>query len=366
MARTRARITSALAAALMIVTLTPASSGAESLSDVKEEISQTRARMNALVNDDRQVIGILNDITSRLNANRAELADARGLLHRINLHIRTEQRRLTALQARAKARQAMIDARARALYISGPTEGFQALFEGGSVSDNLTRAAMIEIVASVDQAQLERLAVLRNEAMVTRAALRDGRARAVTVHDEIAERVSIVAELAAVQREAHAKLSGRIQAARSELAALEREQQRIEDIIASRSGGVSTGPSSSLGFAWPIRGLITSPYGPRWGGFHTGMDIDCDTGEGIGASKAGRVIASEWGGGYGNMIIIDHGGGYTTLYAHMSRLYVGRGAKVVQGSRIGACGTTGNSTGDHLHFEVRVNGSHRNPRPYLP
>ena len=96
------------------------------------------------------------------------------------------------------------------------------------------------------------------------------------------------------------------------------------------------------------------------------MDIDCRTGDTIVAAKDGRVIASEYAGGYGNMVIIDHGGGYTTLYAHLSRRYAGDGQTVDQRQSIGACGSTGNSTGDHLHFEVRFNGNHRNPRPYLP
>jgi murein DD-endopeptidase MepM/ murein hydrolase activator NlpD len=96
------------------------------------------------------------------------------------------------------------------------------------------------------------------------------------------------------------------------------------------------------------------------------MDIDCRTGDPIAASKDGRVIAAEWGGGYGNMVIVDHGGGFTTLYAHLSRMYASDGSIVDAHEVIGACGATGHATGDHLHFEVRINGHHVNPRPYLP
>ena len=118
---------------------------------------------------------------------------------------------------------------------------------------------------------------------------------------------------------------------------------------------------------WPtVSHRINSPYGPRWGGFHTGIDIWCPEGNPDFASKDGTVIAAEWGGGYGNMTIIDHGSGYSTLYAHQSRMYVHQGQVVHRGQQIGACGATGNATGAHLHFEIRINGHAVNPAPYLP
>jgi murein DD-endopeptidase MepM/ murein hydrolase activator NlpD len=160
-------------------------------------------------------------------------------------------------------------------------------------------------------------------------------------------------------------LSAQIDRFQSEVRALEREQARIIELIRARSSR-SVGRISRRGFVWPFRGRITSPYGPRWGGFHTGIDIDCETGQRIIASKGGRVIAAEYGGGYGRMVIIDHGNGVSTLYAHNSRLYVSQGQRVDRAQRIAACGETGHAYGDHLHFEVRINGDHTNPRPFLP
>ncbi len=346
----------------------PAAASHTQLSEIKSEIQAVRGQLTALVNDDRQVIGLLNQITSRLHEHQAQLAAARAELAKIDLRVRSEERRLRRLQARTRARQAVMDARARALYIAGPSSGLNDLVTGATVGDSINRAGLLEYVASADKQLLEDLAMLHARARETKEVLEEERAKAAEARDEIADRVAVVAELAATQREAHAKLSSRIQAARNEIAALEREQERIEALILARqsTGSVTTGGSSRFGYAWPIRGNITSPYGPRWGGYHTGIDIDCNTGQPIGASKAGTVIASEYAGGYGNMIIIDHGGGYSTLYAHMSSLSVGRGARVSQHQRVGACGSTGNSTGDHLHFEVRINGKHTNPRPYLP
>lgn len=130
-------------------------------------------------------------------------------------------------------------------------------------------------------------------------------------------------------------------------------------------GGPVDGVSSS-GFIWPVFGRLSSPFGPRWGRFHNGQDIAAPTGTPIKAAKPGVVIKAGDGGGYGNLTIIDDGGGFATAYAHQSRIAVGEGAQVQQGQVIGYVGSTGNSTGPHLHFEVRANGQPRNPRAYLP
>ena len=131
-------------------------------------------------------------------------------------------------------------------------------------------------------------------------------------------------------------------------------------------GQPSTSAPSSSGFAWPLCAPVTSEYGPRWGRMHRGIDQGASTGTPIGASKAGTVIFAGWQGGYGNLVLVDHHDGVVTAYAHMSRIGVSSGQSVSQGQSLGAVGSTGNSTGPHLHFETRVNGSAVNPRQYLP
>lgn len=121
----------------------------------------------------------------------------------------------------------------------------------------------------------------------------------------------------------------------------------------------------SDGLIWPVEGAITSPYGLRWGRMHTGIDIDGVTGDPIAASAGGRVTLATSYSGYGNAVIVDHGGGISTLYGHLSRVAVQSGDRVEQGQFLGAMGCTGHCFGDHLHFEVRIDGDAVDPLPYL-
>lgn len=133
-------------------------------------------------------------------------------------------------------------------------------------------------------------------------------------------------------------------------------------------GKVTNGAKSAKGFMWPTKGRISSRFGPRSSGYHTGLDIAAPTGTPIRASKGGTVLVAGWLGGdsYGNAIYIDHGGGVVTRYAHLSQIQCSRGEVVEQGEQIGTVGSTGNSKGPHLHFEVVIGGSPRDPLGYLP
>lgn len=122
---------------------------------------------------------------------------------------------------------------------------------------------------------------------------------------------------------------------------------------------------SSYGFMTPCVGTLTSPYGPRWGSFHYGIDIANRTGTPVRAAMAGRVTMAEYYGAYGNVVYIDHGNGYLTVYAHNSQLLVEVGQTVAQGEVVALMGSTGRSTGPHCHFEVRVGGVRKNPAEYL-
>lgn len=137
--------------------------------------------------------------------------------------------------------------------------------------------------------------------------------------------------------------------------------------VSTVSNSAQVASASTRTFSWPlsITGRVSSPFGPRWGGFHYGVDIAIPAGTDILAAADGVVVAAQYKGTYGLTIRVDHGGGYETLYAHASRLMVSRGDRVRSGQLIALVGSTGRSTGPHLHFEVRYNGTPRDPLPYL-
>lgn len=143
--------------------------------------------------------------------------------------------------------------------------------------------------------------------------------------------------------------------------------KRVENVSSRSSAGASASvPANSGTFMRPVSGgTITSKYGQRSSGFHTGLDIATSTGIPIYASASGTVKFSGKKGGYGYLVIIDHGNGYQTYYAHCSALYVSAGQSVSKGQNISAVGSTGNSSGPHVHFEIRYNGNTLNPQNYI-
>ncbi|MHB8147447.1 MAG: murein hydrolase activator EnvC family protein [Vulcanimicrobiaceae bacterium] len=180
-----------------------------------------------------------------------------------------------------------------------------------------------------------------------------------------ATEVAQLEELSAAQE---AQLEALIRQRQRELEA-QREASRRAAGIAGAIPPPNEGAPKS--FSWPVNGTITSPFGWRsnpFGGapdFHTGLDIAAPTGTTIVAAASGTVILAQWYGGYGNFVLIDHGGHVSTGYGHMSAIYVSVGQHVQRGQAIGAVGMTGLATGPHVHFEIRINGKPVDPAPRL-
>lgn len=145
-----------------------------------------------------------------------------------------------------------------------------------------------------------------------------------------------------------------------------RMPDRTSTVSRGASSRSSSSSSSSTSYAWPVKGRITSGFGLRSGGFHEAIDIGVPTGTTVRAARAGKVTFSGWASGYGYLVKISHGNGYETRYAHNSKLLVNVGQQVEQGQAIAYSGSTGNSTGPHLHFEIRKNGVELNPISVLP
>ncbi|MDJ0962517.1 MAG: peptidoglycan DD-metalloendopeptidase family protein [Acidimicrobiia bacterium] len=193
--------------------------------------------------------------------------------------------------------------------------------------------------------------------------------------EEIAEQTELVAALLADQRALLAAVDDDIAFFEGELAGLEQEQEAIEALIAAETAPPEDDPppsdDSTVQYYRPVPGAITSPFGPRlhpilgYTRMHSGVDMRAPQGQAIRALTGGRIILASSNGGYGNTVIIDHGGGLTSLYAHQSSFNVRYGDVVEGGDVVGYAGSSGLATGPHLHFEVRINGSPVDPAPYL-
>jgi len=166
------------------------------------------------------------------------------------------------------------------------------------------------------------------------------------------DKASFVAEADSLAAES-AALAAKIAAA----------QQAAQQAAAASSS--SPAPVSTGALGWPVAGPVTSGFGSRWGRMHEGIDIGVSEGTPVHAADAGTVIYAGWMSGYGNIVVIDHGNGLSTAYAHNAQLLVGQGAAVAKGAVISLSGNTGHSTGPHVHFEVRQNGTPVDPLGYL-
>jgi len=369
----RRRLVSILLLTVVLATMfAPASHAAAADADSKKlqktrtQLKAARSQLAQLRRSESQLLSTMRGVQRNLDSAKGLLNQAQRTLAEIDARIHSHERQILKLSELRTKRDAMMDKRIAALYMMGPGLQADALMTAGDFSAFVDRSNALDFVVRSDKLQMEELATLRDRERKAQVALHKEAEQAQVWRRRVSERVSLVWDALSTHNQAKAALDAQIAENAREVRALEAEQNRIQSLIARR-GSYSVGAVSLKGFQWPVKGRrITSKYGRRGGGMHTGMDIDCETGEGTYAAKAGKVIASERGGGYGNMIIVDHGNGVSSLYAHHSRLYAREGQQVERGQKIGACGSTGNSTGSHLHFEIRVNGQHRNPRPYLP
>ena len=301
----------------------------------------------------------------------AEVEDAvnraAAALDRQRAAVDEARRKLAALQEQTRQLTRAFQTRAADVYKNGSGVPFALVLASGDVQDALERSEFLKVINQTDRATLEDVTTSQVAVKAQRARLQAEMNRLVTMkkeQDDLLAQVSALRDTRTVQL---ADASSELADLRQRKDDLEAEQARIKRLIEQNklTPAMSAAPSTA-GYVWPICGAVTSGYGRRWGRMHEGIDIDGTTGERIGAAKAGVVIFAGWQSGYGNMTLIDHGDGVVTGYGHQSRIYVHKGQHVVRGERIGAVGSTGHSTGSHLHFETRVNGDPVNPMRFLP
>ncbi len=266
-------------------------------------------------------------------------------------------------------RTRILNKRIRDIYQNGQVSYLDVLLGATDFGDFTTRADLLKRVLAQDatlitKVKLERELVTQKKAELERDRL------AILELEKVAAAKKNVIESRRNEREQvlNSAVYERDTAERA-YQELQETSRRIEQMIRNIQSGNRDATGALI---WPASGPITSPYGwrthPIFGTqrYHSGIDIGADYGEPIRAADGGVVIYADWMGGYGKAVIIDHGGGVSTLYAHSSELLVGEGQRVYKGQVVARIGSTGYSTGPHLHFEVRQNGSPVNPLGYLP
>jgi murein DD-endopeptidase MepM/ murein hydrolase activator NlpD len=388
----------ALVVGLLLPLATPAVAG-----DLDDDLAQVRARISSLKSDaaefstrrspiltealaaqkhlDDAELEVANTTAqyertaSELAETEAKLVETRNELARRFAHLAILREELDSTREDAKAW--VVEAYKR----GGMAEPGIAL-AAGRVADISIGVAYLEILTGMTSDTADRFQVVVDEEAVEEAKVKAVEADLVTQADAIhktsmelaatlallEERRADLAVKATEQAERLARIDAEIDEFDNEIAALAKEEASIKAAIHAASNPAPAVGSGKL--IRPVPGAVSSGFGKRvhpiTGGvkMHNGVDMNAAMGQPIAAAGAGTVILSGVKGGYGNTVMIDHGGGMVTLYAHQSKLGVSVGEKVSRGQVIGWVGSTGQSTGPHLHFEVRINGTPRNPVNY--
>ena len=374
-------------------------------------IDQVRAQLGSNLADalaaQQQLQQSLQDNAAQQRVLQGKISAAEAKIADLDVQIADAKRREAILARRIEAKRAQLRQLARAVY-SAPESALVVLAESQSLSDLLTRIADLNVAgaraAEIKDSLKRDLAALQLEREKEEAA----RAEQIKLRDQLSSDLSQLKSLQAQQESSLGQLEVKIAQTRTELARLNTQsaqlaqqvtqmlQQQQDAIIAaamqsvwtqlqlwSQSNNVgqiptSSGHSTKYRFIWPEpQAQISQPFGPStywfeppygsYPHFHTGIDLVEPFGSPVQAADDGVVaLVGSSSSGYGNYVVIAHSGGLNTLYGHLSTALVSVGQQVTQGTVVGLEGSTGNSTGAHLHFELRINQNPVNPAPYLP
>ena len=376
--RNRYRLLSALLVVLLFV-LAAAPALADELEEKQQQLTNVQKQIEAqqrkaeLARRKEQTIAEqLRAIQQELDVAEEEFEAINDQLENTEQHIKSNIELSNRLTKKLEAQTKTLHRRIRDIYKNGQVNYLDVLLGAKDFSDFVGRMDILKKILAYDNALIQ-------GTKTDREALRKAKEQLETDRAKIVE----LRKLAAAKREQVAsrrqERRGVLNAATYERETAERAyrelietSRQIEQLIKRiQSGDKNIGGSTGT-MTWPAEGEVTSPFGwrvhPIFGTqrLHTGIDIGADYGDAIRAADGGVVIHADWMGGYGNAVIIDHGNGISTLYAHNSQLLVSEGQTVSKGQTVARCGSTGYSTGPHLHFEVRHNGSPVNPLNYLP
>ncbi|HUU55353.1 MAG TPA: peptidoglycan DD-metalloendopeptidase family protein [Armatimonadota bacterium] len=347
----------------------------ERLDELAQEKTRVRRKLKGVKERQRQVTRQLVALDSRLEEAEARLNRVNRNVYRTRSELEEAKAQIENAEARLTEQKDSVSERLLSVYQRGQARPLEVLLQSASFADFANRLYLLNQVIARDAEILDEFAQAQADAEALHADLKQRSQELEALKSRIAdEKQRTSHERKSTERQKQDLLRDRAAWERA-LAELEQDSREIENMLQrvqktpegrERSAKPWTGK-----FRMPVSGRTTSSYGyrrhPIYGvrKLHTGIDIAASSGTKIRCAGDGTVVhASRWG-GYGNCIIVDHGGGLATLYGHCSRLAVTNGQQVTHGQVIGYVGSTGLSTGPHLHFEVRKDGRPVNPEPYL-
>ncbi|HIT73797.1 MAG TPA: peptidoglycan DD-metalloendopeptidase family protein [Candidatus Fimicola cottocaccae] len=365
---------------------------AKTLNELKQEQSDLANKKQQTQNALNETKAKQQDISAEIESLDKVVTEAQNQLDAVKTELNEVTARLAESEIQLKeatdkkeAQLKSFETRIKFLHENGSIGYLQIILSAESFTDFLTRMQYVNDIMNYDNKLLGELKESERVIEEKTKEIAEDKARVEVL---VAEQQTKTDELNAKMAEKQATYSQyQLDAAKyeQELASWDKASKEVESLIAqasaastrssSNSGGSAMGNVTYTGgqFAWPVpgRSYISSGYGYRsrpigsGSEFHTGYDIPASYGANIVAAEAGTVIYASYMNGYGYTVMINHGGGLVTLYGHNSKLVVSKGDTVSRGQVIAKAGSTGNSTGNHCHFEVRLNGSHTSPKPYL-
>lgn len=376
-----AMILAILLAAMMVLTfvfgaIAQSASALDTYKNKQKELTAEKARLaekrKETQKEKKSIISQKYDIDDQIANVEAEIENTTLLIQEYTIQIALTQERLFAKNEEIKAKEDAFLLRMRAMEEAGDVSYISILMQSTNFSELLGRISMISEIAEYDRhiiselqaakeeiaKEKEQLEIEKIEQQESRQLLSNAQAELAQLYDELNAKI---AELEADEKE----LAKAEEEAEKKMAETQNEINRLMEEARKKNNGPYVGGSME----WPVPEWtrISSPFGTRLhpilkvNKFHSGVDIAAPNGTPVLAANDGTVIMAEYNGGYGNCIVINHGGGIATLYGHNSKLLVKKGDTVKRGQQIAKVGSTGTSTGPHVHFEVKEDGKQVNP-----
>lgn len=349
------------------------------LEEVKDSINNIKNQIKGVKEEKNSVMTQISQLDKQINQTESKISSLNSLVMQTNNDIKQTTIELDNKIEEYNEHKDLYHDRIRAIYMNGPSGYLEIIFLAESFSDFMSRLDMVKKVMEYDTDLLQEMKVKQQEIEKQKKILEQKKTQLERIKNEVASKKIELDNSNRKKKEYYSKLSRDQKSLEKALAEEERTsrllEKQIQDIIASKGNGnlVYKGNRSHILKVSDIGYFpkMTSPYGMRWHPtlhvwkMHTGIDYGVPMRTPVYAMAEGEVIIAKYLPGYGYTVVINHGSGITTLYAHNSSLLVSVGQRVKMGQMISKAGSTGNSTGPHLHFEVRINGKHTDPAPYV-